>query len=49
MRMPKSYATPVVKTLGTVQQLTEQDFNKVGDQSDQFSATTPLVGSLVAP
>ena len=47
--MSKPYSTPVVTTLGTVQQLTEQNFNKVGNASDQFSANTPLVGSLTNP
>jgi hypothetical protein len=45
--MSKDYKAPTVTTLGTVQQLTEQKFNKVGDTSDSFSPTTPLVGSLV--
>ncbi len=47
--MSKPYSTPVITTLGTVRELTEQNFNKVGNASDSFSANTPLVGSLVNP
>lgn len=43
--MSKPYTSPTVKTLGTVQELTEQSFNKIGSTSDAFSPT--LVGSLV--
>jgi hypothetical protein len=48
--MPKPYHSPGVKTLGTVEQLTEQSgpYNKVGPDSDIYTALTggAVVGSL---
>jgi hypothetical protein len=44
-----SYTSPVVRTLGTVQELTEQNFNKVGATADAATQVIPsIVGSLVA-
>ncbi len=45
--MKKPYDSPSFSTLGSVHQMTLQTYNKVGDASDAFSATTPLVGSLI--
>ncbi|HWT92006.1 MAG TPA: hypothetical protein VN238_03350 [Solirubrobacteraceae bacterium] len=45
--MSKSYDAPKVTTVGTVADLTKQNFNKVGNNTDQYSQVTPLVGSLV--
>jgi hypothetical protein len=46
--MSKPYNSPTVKTLGTVQELTAQGLNKVGNGADQFTAQIPaLVGSIV--
>jgi len=48
-RMSKPYSSPTVKTLGTVQELTAQGLNKVGNGADQFTAQIPqLVGSVVS-
>ena len=46
--MDKPYSAPKVSTLGTVAELTEQNFNKVGANDDQLTTTTPpiVVGSL---
>lgn len=46
--MKKPYTTPVVRELGSLQQLTAQQFNKVGSTADLFSTVTnQVVGSLV--
>lgn len=41
------YETPEVTVYGSVESLTEQ--NKVGEGTDQYSQSTPLVGSVVEP
>lgn len=38
------YETPEIKDLGTLQELTEQNFNKIGSTPDQF---TPQTGGVV--
>jgi hypothetical protein len=45
----KSYETPEIKDLGTLEELTQQTFNKVGSNPDQFTPQTGgvVVGSLV--
>jgi hypothetical protein len=47
--MTKPYQAPVVSTLGTVEELTEQAQNKVGSSSDIYTPLTggQVVGSLV--
>jgi hypothetical protein len=45
----KAYTQPSLKDLGSVSQLTKQAQNKVGTNSDAFSNTNNLVGSLVNP
>lgn len=39
--MKKPYETPVLRDLGTLQELTEQQFNKVGQNPDIHTATHP--------
>jgi hypothetical protein len=45
----KPYTSPTVTTVGSVADLTEQGFNKVGSASDQFTQLTGgvIVGSIV--
>jgi hypothetical protein len=49
--MGKPYWTPTVGTLGTVEELTEQNYNKVGSAEDSFTQLTNgiVVGSLRPP
>lgn len=44
-----SYQMPEIKDLGTLQELTQQNFNKVGTNADTFTPQTGgvVVGSLV--
>lgn len=42
------YSKPTVTELGSVREITLA-FNKIGKDSDVYSPTTPLIGSLVAP
>lgn len=42
----KDYAAPEVTEYGAVESVTEQS-NKVGTQNDNYSESTPLVGSVV--
>jgi hypothetical protein len=44
------YETPEIQDLGTLQELTQQSFNKVGNSPDVFTPQTGgvVVGSLVA-
>lgn len=46
MRSNKQYTAPEMTEFGSVEAITEQS-NKVGDATDQYSETTPLVGSVV--
>lgn len=43
------YETPEVKDLGTLEELTQQNFNKVGSSPDTFTPQTggAVIGSLV--
>lgn len=41
-----TYEPPEVTEYGSVEALTEQS-NKVGGNTDEYSETTPLVGSVV--
>jgi hypothetical protein len=43
------YETPEIKDLGSLQELTEQNFNKIGNNPDAFTPQVPVIGSLVAP
>jgi hypothetical protein len=45
----KPYQPPTIRTLGTVAELTEQQYNKVGSNSDMYTVLTggAVVGSLV--
>ena len=44
--MDKPYTPPTVKTLGSVQDLTEQLFNKIGSTPDGQSTNPAIVGSV---
>lgn len=45
--MTDNYETPVLTDLGSLTELTEQSFNKVGSDPDTFSAIVPtIVGSI---
>ena len=46
----KSYDTPTVKDLGSLEELTAGTFNKVGSAPDTFTAVTNgiVIGSLVS-
>lgn len=48
--MAETYATPEVRDLGTLTDLTLQSFNKVGTSPDTLSAITNgvVIGSFVA-
>lgn len=47
--MKKPYEAPAVRELGSLQELTAQQFNKTGSNTDVFSVATnnQVVGSLV--
>ena len=47
--MTKDYEAPSVKDLGSLTELTEQSFNKVGSTPDTFTQITNgvVIGSLV--
>jgi hypothetical protein len=46
--MTESYEAPLVRELGSIEQLTEQNLNKVGPNPDTLSAINPnVVGSFV--
>jgi len=44
--MDKPYTPPTVKTLGSVKELTEQNFNKIGPTPDGQTNNPNIVGSL---
>ena len=44
--MNKIYSEPVIREIGSLSELTQVS-NKIGSKADQFSATVPLVGSVV--
>jgi hypothetical protein len=44
--MRKSYSAPVVRTIGSLAELTQKN-NKIGFSTDAFSSETGLVGSIV--
>lgn len=48
--MTKSYEAPTVKDLGSLRDLTQQSFNKVGSTPDTFTAITngTVIGSLTS-
>jgi hypothetical protein len=44
----KEYDAPAIRVLGSLEELTQQSFNKVGHASDVFSTlSNQIVGSLV--
>lgn len=47
--MKKSYEKPALRDVGTLQELTEGTFNKVGTPADVFTQITngAVIGSLV--
>ena len=47
--MKKPYETPSLTDLGSLEELTEQQFNKVGSTPDTFTTITNgvVIGSLV--
>jgi len=47
--MKKGYEAPAIRELGSLQELTQQSYNKIGTSQDIYSQNTPLVGSLVPP
>ena len=49
--MVSNYEAPAVKDLGSLRDLTEQNFNKVGSTPDSFTAITNgvVIGSVVDP
>ena len=49
--MKKDYDAPMIRELGSLQELTQQPFNKVGNANDVFSGLTNpgLIGSLTPP
>ncbi len=46
--MKKDYEAPVIRELGTLAELTNQCYNKIGQTPDAFSGQNPnVIGSLV--
>jgi len=47
--MKKEYAAPAIRELGSLEALTEQQFNKVGKKADLYTVETnnAVIGSLV--
>jgi hypothetical protein len=47
--MRKAYIAPAIRELGSLQELTRQSFNKVGNSADAYSQETnnQVVGSVV--
>jgi hypothetical protein len=47
--MAKTYEKPTLRELGSVEEMTEQTFNKVGTTSDAFTVITNgiVIGSLI--
>ena len=47
--MAKNYEKPVLREIGSLEEMTEQTFNKVGSTADAFTAITNgvVIGSLV--
>lgn len=42
---PERYDSPQVTEYGSIEAVTEQS-NKLGNETDSFSDTTPLIGSI---
>lgn len=42
----KEYSAPEITEFGAVEEITQQS-NKIGGATDEYSDTTPLVGSVV--
>ena len=49
--MKKQYEAPEIRELGSLKELTQQSFNKVGRGSDMFGqvANSVVISSLVGP
>ncbi len=46
--MKRSYEAPAIRELGSLQELTQQGFNKIGFSHDMYSTEqNQLVGSIV--
>jgi hypothetical protein len=47
--MKKPYESPKLRELGTLQELTQQQYNKVGNATDMYSQETnnEVVGSVI--
>ena len=47
--MKNAYEAPAIRDLGSLEELTEQPFNKVGHATDTFTSQTAgvVIGSLV--
>lgn len=47
--MKKEYEPPTIRELGSLQELTQQHYNKVGASPDMYSAETnnAVVGSVI--
>ncbi len=45
--MSKAYESPEIREIGSLEALTEQQFNKVGPTPDGFTSNPNIVGSLV--
>ena len=43
----EEYVAPTVRPLGSVEEMTEQLFNKVGSAVDKFTGVTGLNGDIV--
>ena len=41
------YESPQIRTLGTVEELTEAGFDKVGSVTDKYSELTSLDGDII--
>ena len=46
----KQYEPPTLRELGSIRELTQQHFNKIGSTPDAFTVTTAgvVIGSLVS-
>ena len=47
--MKKTYETPAIRAVGTLEELTQQQYNKVGFSTDIYSqqSNNEVVGSMV--
>jgi hypothetical protein len=45
----KPYAAPEVKHLGSVSELTEQSFDKIGNSTDAYTSSIPGLDGKIVP